>query len=123
MKMKILALQANPEDRTRLRLGEESREIEQRLTVAQAPYEFRVKGAVRAEDLQLLLLQNKPDIVHYSGHGSFTGELELEDASGTTKVLIHRRRCPQFGRPACSIILRARFGVYAGTSKAEASES
>jgi CHAT domain len=38
--------------------------------------------AVRVGDLQGLLLRHKPDIVHFSGHGSEANEIILEDNTG-----------------------------------------
>jgi tetratricopeptide (TPR) repeat protein len=84
--IKILFLAANPKDTDPLRLGEEVREIEERLRLAELRDEFEVKSkwAVRVTDLASYLLQYKPDVVHFSGHGSRGGELILEDEHGTS---------------------------------------
>jgi tetratricopeptide (TPR) repeat protein len=82
--MRILFLAANPFDITRLRLDQEIRSIDQALRQA----EFRDNlnliphGAVRVTDLQSLLLRHKPDIVHFSGHGTEGSEIILEDDTG-----------------------------------------
>jgi len=67
--MKVLALQANPHDTEVLRLPLEAREIRHQLSL-QSCNELIVVGAVRPSDLQQLLLQYQPDIVHFSGHGN-----------------------------------------------------
>lgn len=72
----ILFLAANPTDTTRLRLGEESRSIDQALrqTEYRDRFELEQAHAVRVADLQGLLLRYQPHIVHFSGHGSATSE-------------------------------------------------
>ncbi len=82
--IKILFLTANPRNSTRLRLDEEAREIENRIALAQKKNEFLLikKGAVRTSDLQLYLNQEKPVIVHFSGHGSEEKRIVLEDNLG-----------------------------------------
>ena len=42
------------------------------------------RGAVRWRDLRQLILEQKPHVVHFSGHGARTGELILETDSGAT---------------------------------------
>jgi len=85
--IKILFLAANPSDTTRLRLDEESRAIDQALRQAEFRDMFEVKQhwAVRVSDIQGLLLRYKPDIVHFSGHGSKSSEIILEDNSGNRR--------------------------------------
>lgn len=84
--IKILFLAANPEDSTRLRLDKEAREIEHRIMLAQKKDQFLLikKGAVRTGDLQLYLNQEKPVIVHFSGHGSEQKRIVLEDEYGNS---------------------------------------
>jgi CheY-like chemotaxis protein len=84
--IKILFLAANPSDTTRLRLDEESRAIDQALRQAEFRDKFEIKQhwAVRVGDIQWLLLRHKPDIVHFSGHGSESSEIILEDNSGNS---------------------------------------
>ena len=83
--IKILFLAANPTDTTQLRLGQEVREIDDALRRAQYRDRFDLEQhhAVQVGDLQGLLQRYRPDIVHFSGHGSTTGEILLEDATGT----------------------------------------
>ena len=69
---KILILAANPKDTTRLRLGEEVRDISEGLKRASCRDEFELvqRWAVRPRDLQRAMLEELPQIVHFSGHGS-----------------------------------------------------
>jgi len=88
-KTKILFLAANPRDTVRLRLDEEQREIEHKILLAQKKDRVIIvnKGAVRVGDLQLYLNQEKPTIVHFSGHGSNEGRIILEDNSGKARAI------------------------------------
>lgn len=88
-KVKILFLAANPSDTMRVRLDQEVRSIDQALRQAEyrEAFDLEQHWAVRAADLQGLLLSIKPDVVHFSGHGSDAGELILEDSSGNARVV------------------------------------
>lgn len=88
-KTKILFLAANPSDRTRLRVEEEVREIDEALRKAEFRDKFEIEkcGAVRISDLQTYLLRYKPDVVHFSGHGNQASELIFEDHSGSSKAV------------------------------------
>jgi CHAT domain-containing protein len=83
-KIKVLFLAANPTDTSALRLGQEVREIDEKLEVGTARESFELiqHHAVRVSDLQKVLLKHRPHIVHFSGHGSTTEEIVLEDNSG-----------------------------------------
>jgi esterase/lipase superfamily enzyme len=80
----ILVLAANPLETDRLRLDEEVRLIEERLAENNAGRDYRLvtEWAVRGTDLSRCLLKYKPTIVHFSGHGSPTGEIILEADDG-----------------------------------------
>lgn len=84
---KILFLAANPKNTVRLRLEEEHREIEHKILLAQKRDQFVLvnKGAVRIGDLQFYLNQERPDIVHFSSHGTEEGEIILEDNRGNAR--------------------------------------
>jgi hypothetical protein len=85
-KISILFLSSEPSDAVRLRLGQELREIESQL--ARAKFRdnltFFERTAVRPVDLTQAMLDTKPQIVHFSGHGSPNGCLVLEDISGAS---------------------------------------
>ena len=79
----ILFLAANPDAPVRLKIEEEARAIDKALRAA----EYRVFAsnthlAVRIDDLQDLLLRHRPNILHFSGHGTETNELVFVDAQG-----------------------------------------
>lgn len=87
--IRILFLAANPKDTSSLRLDEEMRGIDTALRGADFRDRFDIKQqwAVRVADLQNHLLRYKPDIVHFSGHGSSTSEIILEDVTGNSHIV------------------------------------
>ncbi len=85
--IKILFLAANPKDTGKLRLDEEIRGIDQALREAEFRDKFKIEQhwAVRVADLQGYFLRHRPDIVHFSGHGSVSSEIILEDNNGSSQ--------------------------------------
>lgn len=81
---RILFLAVNPKGTPSVRLDEEIRTIEQRIRLAEMRDLFDVKQewALQTGDLQRVLLQHKPEIVHFAGLGTVSGEITLEDKSG-----------------------------------------
>jgi hypothetical protein len=71
-KVKVLFLVSNPVTQDRLALDEECREITAKIRSAdhRDAIELIAAWAVRPSDLQELLLQHKPHVVHFSGHGT-----------------------------------------------------
>jgi hypothetical protein len=53
-------------------------------------FELKQQWAVRVEDLQEALLRFSPHIVHFSGHGSNTGELLFQDGNGKPQAVSQR---------------------------------
>ena len=87
---KILILAANPNDTTRLRIGEEVRDISAGLERASRRDEFEIeqRWAVRPRDLQRAMLDEMPQIVHFSGHGDAEeAGLYFEDVSGNAQLV------------------------------------
>lgn len=86
-KIKILFLAANPAFTQPLKIDEEIRAIKQKIRAAEHrdSIELVSAWAVRPDDLQQTLLEHKPHIVHFSGHGESTGELILLDKDGNPK--------------------------------------
>jgi hypothetical protein len=84
--LRVLFLTANPRDTTRLALDEEMRAIEVAVRGASAvrPLDLVTRGAVRADDLLHHLNELRPQILHFSGHGSERGELMLSGEGGAT---------------------------------------
>lgn len=85
-KLRVLFLAASPTDAARTTFGEELRKIGARVRAAKHrdAVELLPHLAVQPGDLQMLLLQEEPHVVHFSGHGSPKGELGLQAADGTT---------------------------------------
>ena len=86
---KILILAANPTDTKKLRLDKEIGEIQNAHRQARYREEIEIipKLAVRVEDLQNELLYEKPNIVHFSGHGAGDDGLILENRNGLTQFV------------------------------------
>ncbi len=82
MVKKILILAANPTKN--LKLEQEIRDIEEGLKRSAYREEFvlEIKLAVRVKDLQATLLEVKPWIVHFCGHGTGSEGLVLENDTG-----------------------------------------
>jgi hypothetical protein len=81
----ILFLAADPTDVSRLRLGEEFREIQEKLQLSKgrARFDLHQRTAVRPADISQALLDVEPKIVHFSGHGTAAGALCFEDQLGS----------------------------------------
>ncbi len=91
-KVKVLFLAANPKGTIRLKLDEEIRAITQQIRASQYRDVLELKSAwaVRPDDLLQTLNEYKPHIVHFSGHGSGTGEIILVDINGVPKSVSAR---------------------------------
>ncbi len=85
----ILFLAANPKGTRPLRLDEEVKRIEQGLDRAKKRDQFKMvqKWAVTDDDLRRALLDNDPEIVHFSGHGSGADGLAFEDDTGQVQLI------------------------------------
>ncbi|HET6446902.1 MAG TPA: DUF1566 domain-containing protein, partial [candidate division Zixibacteria bacterium] len=82
----ILFLAADPTDASRLRLGEELREIQEKLQLSKLRDRFALhqRMSVRPADISQALLDVQPQIVHFSGHGISMGALCFENQMGET---------------------------------------
>lgn len=86
--LNILLLSANPKNTGKLRLQEEEREIKEQLRFAgyrNPPISTEV--AVRTKDLYRAIVNHKPTVIHFSGHGSESEGLILEDAVGRSQPI------------------------------------
>lgn len=83
-KKTILFLAANPKNSTQLRLDQEVKEIDAGLQRSQKRDKFQLEkmSAITPRDLQRAMLDYKPQIVHFSGHGVGEEGLVLEDITG-----------------------------------------
>lgn len=85
----VLFLSADPTDASRLRLGEELREIQNKLQLAKLRDQFVLEErmSVRPTDISQALLDTQPQIVHFSGHGTAHGALCVENQIGEVQLI------------------------------------
>ncbi|MGC1307511.1 MAG: CHAT domain-containing protein [Phormidesmis sp.] len=83
----ILFLAANPKNTRSLRLDEELRDISEGLGRSHHRDQFNLQQrlAVRPRDIQRAMLDTRPQIVHFSGHGEGEEGLIFEDVSGNAQ--------------------------------------
>lgn len=86
---KILILAANPKSTDKLRLDEEARDIKEGLRQARERERFTIESewAVRPRDVRRTILNFKPEIVHFFGHGAEDGCLALENEVGQIQLV------------------------------------
>ncbi|MBF2018313.1 MAG: CHAT domain-containing protein [Rivularia sp. T60_A2020_040] len=89
MLVKILFLAADPSDASRLRLGQELRDIKERLRIAKEPgkYQLEQLNSVRVADITQAIFDFDPQIIHFSGHGTNQGELCFENEVGQIQLV------------------------------------
>ncbi len=103
-KVKVLFLAASPDGAGTLKLDEEIRSITHKILTAESrDIELISAWAVRPDDLLQTLNQHKPNIVHFSGHGSPSGEIILVDEN-----LVNGRQVP---KPVSPKAIKALFQV------------
>jgi tetratricopeptide (TPR) repeat protein len=97
---KILILAANPKQSSRLRLDEEVRDIKEGLRLSQQRDKFilQQEWAVRPRDVRRAVLDFRPNIIHFSGHGSQTTGLSFEDETGKEKLVTGEALAGLFGQ-------------------------
>lgn len=85
----ILVLASNPRGTTVLDLSREIRDIEEGLKRSQNRDEFKIEicVAVRPIDLRRAIMEIKPQIVHFCGHGEGNIGLCLEDDNGNPQLV------------------------------------
>ena len=92
-KCKLLLLAANPGDSARQRLDEEVRDISEGLQRSRERDRFEItqRWAVRPRDFQRAMLEELPQIVHFSGRGQEgdkeSAGLYFEDESGQAQAV------------------------------------
>ncbi|MCP4377373.1 MAG: CHAT domain-containing protein [bacterium] len=88
MQKKILILTASPTNRARLRLDREVRDIQEGLRLSEHRDRFQVTSqwATRLRDLRRAMLREKPEIVHFCGHGEKESSVMFEDENGAALV-------------------------------------
>lgn len=86
--IRILFLAATPIDQAHLRVRQEFDELRQALDSAEHSRRFELiqEFAAAADQLQALLFRHKPQIVHFSGHGT-AGGLVFEGSDGSSHLV------------------------------------
>lgn len=85
--IKALFLASNPKNTNLLALDEEIREINAKIRASdnRDSIDLISAWAVRPDDLLQMFNQHRPQIVHFSGHGSESGEIILTSDNGEIK--------------------------------------
>lgn len=96
---KILILSANPLGTDRLRLDQEVREIREAIQKSRnrENIDLVIATAVRTKDIQQEILYNRPQIVHFCGHGAGNQGLIFEDINGRAKPVTTEALATLFG--------------------------
>ena len=112
----VLVLAANPSGTDKLDLVKEANLIRSRLQEGEDGKSFVVQfeTAVQVTDLSKFLLQYKPLIVHFSGHGNANGEIILNNERGQSQAVAPEKLAELLaivkGRLEC-VILNACFSL------------
>ncbi len=85
----VLFLSTNPIDTPPLRLDEEARAIQEKIRLSEYrdSVRFESRWATRSGDILQAINETNPTIVHFSGHGTKSGELALLNPDGSTKIV------------------------------------
>ncbi len=84
--LKVLFLTSDPSNASRLHLGRELQSVRDKLE-GNSHFEIKDHLATKPNDVMNEIMNFKPQIVHFSGHGSEEGELCFEDESGKIKTI------------------------------------
>ncbi len=82
--MKVLFLAANPIGQVPLKIDKEASDLKEQLALvrdAKSPVVVEHAWAIRTDQLQREILNSRPDVLHFSGHGD-SGLLVFEDTAG-----------------------------------------
>ena len=104
--IEILFFAANPFSTSRLALDREAREIEEKIRGAKFrdQIKFKTHWATRPDDLIQAFNEHQPTVVHFSGHGSQSGEILLDHGDGESA-------------PVQGAALERLFRVFSGTTR------
>ena len=87
--VKILFLAANPSDTAQLKTDEERRRIE--AEILKSPHRDRIQlvyePAIQPSSLIEVFRRHRPQIIHFSGHGSEANEIILESDDGSSRLV------------------------------------
>lgn len=87
--VRILFLSANPRDQAPLSVEQECNTIEDRLEIGtlREQFDFQQRHAISIRDLQKVLLNKVPDIVHFSGHGTKESALVFQNENDLAEIV------------------------------------
>lgn len=87
--IRVLFISADPTNATRLRVSQEIREIKEKLQMAKKREQLQFESiqAARPGDVSQAIYDFEPHIVHFSGHGTETGDLCFENVQGKVKFV------------------------------------
>ena len=87
-KRKILFLTANPQDTGQLNLGVELRKVKDGLSMASRRDDFDLESesAVRISTITRAMQVQRPEIVHFSGHGTGIEGIVVENDAGESEL-------------------------------------
>ena len=88
-RVRVLFLAANSIDTDRIRLDEEARAIQEMISKSEYrdSVEFVTRWAARPMDLIQCINEVAPTIVHFSGHGTESGELVFQGDDGQSRLV------------------------------------
>jgi hypothetical protein len=88
-KITVLFMATNPLDTQHLKLDEEARSIQKHIRLAEYRDSliFESRWATRSSDILQVINETKPTIVHFSGHGSQSGNLLFQNHSGNNMLV------------------------------------
>lgn len=88
-KITVLFLAANPSDTIPLRLDEEARAIQEKIRLSEYrdSIQFESRWATRASDILQAINETNPTVIHFSGHGTNTGKLVLQNPDGSPNLV------------------------------------
>ncbi|MGJ5673654.1 MAG: AAA-like domain-containing protein [Nostochopsis sp.] len=114
---KILLLSANPKSTSQLRLAKEMRDIKEGLRLSENRDLFAISTAeaIRPRDIRRAILTYKPQIIHFSGHGSAEEGLVFEDETGAIKFVDGSALaglCELFANQIECVVLNACYSKY-----------
>jgi hypothetical protein len=114
--IRVLFLAADPRDASRLRLGQEFRDLRQQLRLAEQRDRISLeeRWSVRPEDVTQALLDVRPQVVHFSGHGTRQGALCFEDEAGRispAEPLVLGRLFARFTDEVHCVVMNACFSM------------
>ncbi len=121
----ILVLAANPKTTSHLRLDEEVREIDAGLQRAKKreKFDLQQRWAVGVRDISQALLDFKPHIVHFCGHGGGDDGLAFEDQTGKLQYVstaalagLFELFSPKFNQKVECVILNACYSEVQATA-------